>query len=130
MKFNAVGIAGTVVQLVMLAILVSGLRVNTLVATVLAVETAILHNFAWHERYTWRDRPSGGRIGRLLRFNFTTGALSIVSNVVLMGLLVSRLHLPYLPANLLAIIATSLLNYFVADRFVFTAERLPPEPAA
>jgi putative flippase GtrA len=122
LKFNAVGAMGVVVQLIALAALVSGLHVNTLIATALAVEAAILHNFVWHERYTWRDRPSGSRMGRLLRFNLTTGALSIVSNVVLMGVLVSRLHLPYLPANLLAIAATSLVNYLVADRFVFSSE--------
>lgn len=122
LKFNAVGAMGVVVQLIVLAFLVSGLRINTLVATALAVEAAILHNFVWHEKYTWRDRVSGSRIGRLLRFNLTTGALSIVSNVVLMGALVTRLHLPYLPANLLAIGATSLVNYLVADRFVFSSE--------
>ncbi|HWR53502.1 MAG TPA: GtrA family protein [Bryobacteraceae bacterium] len=122
LKFNAVGAMGIVVQLIVLAFLVTGLRVNTLVATALAVEAAILHNFLWHEKYTWRDRPCGSRIGRLLRFNLTTGALSIVANLVLMGALVNRLHLPYLPANLVAIAATSLLNYVVADRFVFSSE--------
>lgn len=130
LKFNAVGVAGMAVQLIVLAILVSGLRMNTLAATVLAVETAILHNFVWHEKFTWRDRPAAGRLGRLLRFNFTTGALSILSNVVLMGLLVSRFKLPYLPANVMAIVATSLLNYLVADRFVFQAGDIPPESAA
>ena len=49
-KFNAVGAAGVAVQLGLLALLESVLRLQYLVATALAVEAAVLHNFAWHER--------------------------------------------------------------------------------
>ena len=69
-KFNAVGIIGVGVQLVVLTVLTSGLDLHYLPATFLAVESAVLHNFMWHERWTWRDRtrgPKGGWIGRLLR---------------------------------------------------------------
>lgn len=55
-KFNAVGAGGIVVQLVMLAFLKSGLRLNYLAATALAVESTVVHNFFWHERFTWADR--------------------------------------------------------------------------
>ena len=29
----------------------------------IAVEAAVLHNFGWHERWTWRDRPRAGQHG-------------------------------------------------------------------
>ncbi len=125
-KFNAVGAMGIAVQLAALAILVSGLRVNYLVSTALAVETAVLHNFVWHERMTWADRTRSaprGWPGRLLRFNLTTGALSIFGNLVLMRLLVGRLHVQYLVANGITIAACSLANFAVSHLFVFARAR-------
>jgi hypothetical protein len=56
LKFNAVGGIGIGVQLAALAILKSVLHVDYLAATASAVEAAILHNFFWHERFTWADR--------------------------------------------------------------------------
>ena len=55
-KFNAVGGAGIVVQFAVLFLLKSLLHFHYLVATAVAVETAVLHNFVWHERFTWVDR--------------------------------------------------------------------------
>jgi putative flippase GtrA len=55
LKFNAVGAIGVAVQLGMLAILVR-LGVHYLIATALAVETAVLQNYYWHARWTWRGR--------------------------------------------------------------------------
>lgn len=52
LKFNAVGGIGIGVQLVVLAGLKSGLELNYLLATAVAVEVAVLHNFFWHERFT------------------------------------------------------------------------------
>ncbi len=126
LKFNAVGGIGIAVQLVALALLVSVLRINYLVATAIAVEAAVLHNFVWHERFTWADRRSIGvtqAIGRLLRFNLTNGLISIVGNLLLMRLLAGQLHVPYLIANVLTIACCALLNFVAADRLVFAEGR-------
>ena len=56
LKFNLVGGFGIVVQLAALLGLKSGLHLGYLPATALAVEAAVIHNFFWHERYTWADR--------------------------------------------------------------------------
>ena len=53
LTYNAVGLVGMAVQLGALVALTELGRLNVLVATALAVETAILHNFVWHERWTW-----------------------------------------------------------------------------
>ncbi len=128
LKFSTVGGIGIFVQLAALAILKSLAGLHYLLATALAVEAAVLHNFAWHERWTWIERTSGNRqlrplLGRLLRFNVTTGALSIASNLVLMRLLVGRLHLHYLLANILTIAICSLANFLVSEFFVFRTAR-------
>ena len=119
MKFNIVGWIGIGVQLGVLTVLKSGLRLDYLWATALAVEAAVIHNYFWHQRFTWADRPSGSEIGRFARFNLTTGAFSIVRNLVLMKLLVDVAHVQYLLANIVTIATCSLLNFVASDRLVF-----------
>ena len=123
LKFNAVGAMGVAVQLAALAVLKSGLHVNYLLATAAAVELALLHNFVWHERWTWRDRGAAGRAGRLIRFHLANGLLSIAVNLLLMRILVGRLHWPYLAANVAAIAAGSVVNFFLGDLLVFRRAR-------
>jgi len=124
LRFYAVGAVGIGVQLAALAIFKSGFGLGYLAATALAVEAAILHNFLWHERWTWADRTRSlpaGRAGRLVRFHLTNGAVSILGNLALMEALAGRMHVPYLAANAIAIALCSLLNYLAADRLVFPA---------
>src|SRR5712691_12788797 len=113
LKFNFVGLIGIGVQLLALALLKSGLHLNYLLATALAVETAVVHNFLWHERFTWADRTGGG-LGRFLKFNLTAGALSLTGNVVWMKVLAGLGHMNYLLANGITITACSVLNFLVS----------------
>jgi putative flippase GtrA len=122
-RFYAVGAGGIVVQLAALAVFKSGLHLHYLVATALAVEAAVLHNYLWHERWTWSDRPARGRLARLVRFHAGNGLISIAANVALMRLFVGALHIPYLAANAASIAVCSLANYVVSDRLVFTRSR-------
>jgi putative flippase GtrA len=121
-RFNVVGAMGIVIQLGMLELLRRA-GVDYLPATVFAVEAAVVHNFIWHERYTWRDRtgtlPSEW-LARLVRFHLTNGAVSLVGNALAMRWLVGEMHLPVLPANLIAITSCWLLNFVLSDRVVFT----------
>jgi len=122
LKFNLVGAIGFVVQLFALRILHGGLGMNYLLATALAVEIAVLHNFVWHELYTWRDctrQTTGGTLGRLVGFNLTNGVLSIAGNLLIMRILVGRLGMNYLAANVLSILACSLANFAASHWLVF-----------
>jgi len=121
-KFNAVGLIGIGVQLVVLAALNYGLRMNYLVATLIAVEVAVLHNFAWHQKWTWVDRVavSAREIAlRLLWFHVTNGILSIVGNLILMRAFVGEAHMGVLPANIITIAICWIANFLLSDRFVF-----------
>jgi len=129
LKFNSVGAMGIVVQLVVLASLTGLGGMHYLLATALAVEAAVLHNFAWHERWTWGDRREmdrDGLLGRLVRFHLTNGTLSILGNLVFMRLLVGGLGLHYLWANVTTIAICSILNFLVSDRFVFGVPAVGP----
>ena len=118
LKFNFVGGIGIAVQLLALFVLKAGLHFNYLIATALAVETAVIHNFLWHERFTWVDR-SGAGFTRFLKFNLTAGLFSIGGNLLLMKLLVDLGHINYLLANGSAITACSVVNFLVSDGYVF-----------
>ena len=121
LKFNAVGGMGIGVQLIALTALKSGLHVDYLPATALAVEAAVVHNFVWHERFTWVERESKNVAARFLKFNLTAGAFSILGNLVMMAILVDLARMSYLLANLTTIVVCSLCNFVVSDRFVFPA---------
>src|SRR5262249_12709777 len=96
-------------------------------ATAAAVEGAVLHNFVWHEWWTWGDRRFGrfGGFGRFARFNIATGLISIVGNLVVMEILVESLGLPPLIGNAISVGLLSVANFLVSDRWVFP----PPSPA-
>jgi putative flippase GtrA len=118
-RFSAVGAAGAVAQLAALAFFHAVIGLGYLTATALAVEFAILHNFLWHELWTWRDRANGSPAGRLLRFQFTAGAVSLVCNLACMRIMTGGHHAPYLVANAASIAVGAIANYLAADLFVF-----------
>ena len=102
------------------------------IAAILAVEAAVLHNFVWHERWTWRlPKGAGSRMTRAARFHTTTALVSIIGNVVLMSLFVEALGWPVLPANLAAVAILAIVNFRAADRWVFreAAPSRQPGPA-
>ena len=119
--FNVVGFAGVAVQLAALAALTRGLGMPVAVATIIAVEAAVLHNFGWHQRWTWRDRPANGirqTVDRLFRFHALNGLVSLVGNIVITVAL-ARAGVDPLMANLMAIVACSLVNFTAGEWLVF-----------
>jgi putative flippase GtrA len=125
LAFVVVGWIGMAVQLATVWGLVGGWGLDHLASTALGVEMAILHNFFWHERWTWADRrlPFSGRVfRRLARFNLTNGVLSIAGTVLLTGVFTRAAGGRYLAANVLAVAGCSILNFLAADHLVFGNE--------
>lgn len=109
-------------QFVALFFLRGVLGFDYMFATAIAVEAAVVHNFVWHEQFTWADRVSSSwrrSLARLLRFNLTTGAVSILGNLALMRVLVGQGHMNYLVANAIAIALCSIANFVVSEQWVF-----------
>ena len=127
-KFNAVGGIGIGVQLAALAIFRSWMKLDYLLATGLAVEIAVIHNFLWHARFTWADRPAprrGHLLLRLAKFNASNGAVSMAGNLALMPLLVGEVKFNYVASNVIAIVICSLVNFLLSDWFVSEADADP-----
>jgi putative flippase GtrA len=119
LRFNTVGIAGVMVQLRVLWLLVNVGHLEYLAATACAVEVALLHNFVWHEAWTWRGLARRDRWRRLLRFHLASGFLSIAGNTLFTWCFKQTLGIPLLAANIAAIAVTSLLNFAAASCWVF-----------
>jgi putative flippase GtrA len=118
LAFAVVGAGGLACQLAALHLLVAS-GVPVAAAAAIAVAIAILHNFAWHRFWTWRDR-SGSWPAQLARFAGLNGVVSIAGNVALTSGLVSS-GVPLAAANLAAVAACSVANFLLADRAVFVA---------
>lgn len=132
LKFNLVGALGIGVQLGLLIVLTKGSHFGYMFATALAVETAVLHNFVWHEKFTWVNKDSrrvSEALRRLWRFHATNGALSIAGNLLLMRWLVGGLHVRPVLGNLLSIAACSLANFLLCDNWVFRHSRQSGVPS-
>lgn len=122
LKFNFVGAIGIGVQFAALFLLKSAFHFHYLLATAIAVEAAVVHNFVWHEQFTWADRVTvcwRRSVPRFVRFNLTTGAVSILGNLALMKVIVGYGHIHYLVANAIAIALCSLANFLVSEEWVF-----------
>lgn len=118
--FATVGAIGFVLQIGALAVLTSLAHWAWLPATLVAVELAVIHNYVWHERWTWRER-AGPFFGRFVRFHVANGIASIAGNVALMALFVGWIGMPAVAGNVLAVAVMSVANFVMADRWVFAA---------
>jgi len=125
LTFNAVGVAGMAVQLTVVATLVH-LGCHYLVATIAAVESAIVHNFLWHQRWTWRDRrtqSSAETALRFVRFHVLNGTISLLGNVGLTAWFTGVVGLHPIASNIIAIVVCSLLNFIFSETIVFGARQ-------
>jgi putative flippase GtrA len=119
-RFATVGALGFVLQLAAIAFLTTA-GWPYLPAAAIAVELAAVHNFCWHERWTWRDRAMPRRaVGRRLAdYHLTTVSSAVAGNVMLTGAFVEVFGAPPLLANVAAVCILACAGFAVADRWVF-----------
>jgi putative flippase GtrA len=85
-RFNGVGALGSGLQLAVVALLVRAAGVHYLWATAAGIEAAVLHNFCWHERWTWAERRAGRGTAvarRLVRFHAANAVISLAGSLML-----------------------------------------------
>jgi dolichol-phosphate mannosyltransferase len=120
--FVTVGAIGFFIQIAALVLLNRIAHWPDWLAIVAAVEIAILHNFWWHERWTWRDRArSASPLVRLVRFHTTCGGLSLLGNLVATVILVEDFGMDVVAASAASVGLTCLGNFLLAERWVFSS---------
>ena len=122
-KFNGVGALGIAVQLSVVHVLLTQTSVGIATATAGGVGAAVIHNFAWHRRWTWADRSDDRHALRTFaRFVATNGLVSLAGGVAV-ATAVAMAGVPGLAANAIAIVACGLVNFIVSDRVVSPGPR-------
>jgi putative flippase GtrA len=116
-RFVTVGAAGLVVQLAVgTALLAAGW--HPVVATLLAIEAAIVNNHAWHRRWAWRDRARTHPWPlTLARAHAGSGGTSLIVGMGTVFALSGQL--PVMAAQAIAVALCAFVNYTLADRWVF-----------
>lgn len=94
---------------------------NLSLAKVCAAETAILNNFLWNERWTFRTRIEPTPTFRTLLLRLGRFNLICLSGIAIsVGLLNFQVRVlnanPYV-ANLIAIVIVSLWNFYLSSKF-------------
>jgi putative flippase GtrA len=118
--YNVVALGGFVIQIAALSILTRACGWNQTVATLVAVELALLHNFAGHSGWTWADRPVRGgwsRTRRLLRYQTALSVMVLLNAGLTLAL--ARSGLPIELANLLAVVSLSAISFLLSDLVLF-----------
>jgi putative flippase GtrA len=122
-RFNAVGAIGFAVQMGALVLLRRICGGHYLLASALALELTLVHNFLWHLRFTWRDRYSESSIAQFTRFQLSNGMISLAGNLGMVRLLVRDAHVPLVAANATAVLICAAANFYVGDVWAFAARR-------
>jgi putative flippase GtrA len=139
--FVVVGALGFLLQIATLTLLTMAGGCPYGAATAIAVGLTMVHNFYWHDRWTWRDRTVGrhGRTHRLLKYSATTGLTSVGGHLLVTMACVELLGFPILAANIAGVAAMAFVNFTMADRWVFARRMaltalallaIAPRPAA
>jgi dolichol-phosphate mannosyltransferase len=121
-RFGLVGFSGLAVDMMILFLLHDlrsplGLGLGLTRSSMIASEIAIVNNFFWNDRWTFRDlsraQPNIGQwLKRLLKFNLIC-LMGLILKVLLLNLLFNIGHVNEYLANLIAIVAVTFWNFWI-----------------
>ncbi|PKL65756.1 MAG: glycosyltransferase family 2 protein [Methanomicrobiales archaeon HGW-Methanomicrobiales-3] len=121
-KFGIVGLSGIIVNLGILWLLVEYALLDKNIASLIAIEISILHNFVWNDLWTFRAKEDvriTSRWQRLIAFNLVSIGGSVI-NWGLFLLLTAGFSVYYLLAQLIGILVAFVWNFLVNRRVTWT----------
>jgi dolichol-phosphate mannosyltransferase len=124
-RFLLVGTSGLIVNNLVLAAFIELIGLHYLMAAVVATQVSTFWNFSLTEAWVFRQRETEHPFfNRLVSFFLINNFLLILRGPLL-ALMVDKLSVHYLVANLVSLAAIVLLRYFMADRWIWTEASLP-----
>lgn len=117
-RFAVVGGTGYIVNLGTFAALVHPLHVNYLLAAVFAFFVAVTNNFLLNRHWTFRARD-GHATYQAPRF-FLVSVIALCLNLAVLELLVAGFGTPKVPAQAIAILCATPLNFIGNKLWTFT----------
>jgi putative flippase GtrA len=120
--FGLVGLSGILVNTLLLWALASpeGLGLNYLLAAVLATQGSTTWNFLLTDLLVFRSQRRGHVARRFIHFALLNNIV-LLARLPVMALLVERLGVNYLMANVFTLALAFALRFFVSDRFIYGA---------
>ena len=118
-RFAIVGATGALVNEAVLYGGVEHLGLPLLLGTLVAIETAVLWNFALNEAWTFRGRGHASVRGRLGRFHLASGAGMLINLSVVLACAALLPQASYLLANLAGILLGSVANFVINLRWTW-----------
>lgn len=119
LRFGVVGAGGAAVNMLVLHVLVVVVHVPLLVASPVAVELAVVHNYLVNNRWTFgRRRVSMARFGK---FNLSALSALLLNVAVVWALVAADVH--YLLANLVGIAGAATLNFGASTTWIWRGGR-------
>jgi dolichol-phosphate mannosyltransferase len=117
LQFGLVGLSGLIVDMSILYALHEWIGLGITRSAILAAEVAILNNFFWNDRWTFVDIARGQGewrkvLKRLTKFNIVC-LMGLILKVLLLNLLFNVFHLNVYLANVIAIAAVTLWNFWI-----------------
>ncbi len=121
-KFGLVGISGVGVNQGILWLLVEQVSLDYKIASIIAIECAIISNFMLNNLWTWQEIrcKSWGQYGtRLLKFNLSSGITALLFNWLTLILLTEYVGIHYLIANIMGIVCAAFFNFIISHYWTF-----------
>ena len=121
-RFGIVGGSGIIVNSAVLWLLHKQMGFSVPLASPLAIGLAVFTNFILNNYWTWRKRRKTYKhsfLYRLMRYYISTSGGALINYIILI-LLTDYFGIYYFWANIDGIIVGSLLNFILAEFWVFT----------
>ena len=120
-KFCLVGTSGFLVNMFFLWFFTEVVRIYYLFSSLIAIELSIINNYVLNDLWTWHDRGKEGKseyFKRMFKYHVFASA-ALLTNILILWFLTEILHIYYLLSNVFGILAGTLLNFFLNDRWTF-----------
>ncbi|MGH2694045.1 MAG: GtrA family protein, partial [Actinomycetota bacterium] len=120
--FGLVGMSGLLVNQLALFTITEGAGVHYVLSAIVASQFSTLWNFALTETLVFRSRSFPGRLRRVLLFSAMNN-LWLVGRLPLLYVLTDGMGLHYLMSNLIALGSSTLIRFFISDRWIWRQPR-------
>jgi len=122
-RFATVGALGLVVNQVLLWLLYDVFQSgHLLLSAVIATQGSTIFNFVGTESWVFGSRRTGGALGVIKRFAVydAVNLSALAVRLPLLQVLTAGLHMHYLVANLLSLVALTVLRFLIADLLIWS----------
>jgi putative flippase GtrA len=131
-QFATVGALGLVVNQALHWVLIDVIHFDhLLLAAAIATQGSTTFNFIGTETWVFGSRRAGGALGIAKRFVVydAVNSTALLIRLPLLQVLYAGFHMNYLIANLITLVALTVVRYVLADSLIWRRPSIPGRPA-